>query len=130
MGLDAYINRVNKEAIPDDQVVDFNIDHDCWVTNEVMYWRKFSDLQGWMQKEYMSLGGTDPEFNCSSLLVTSDMLERLRLDIKSNSIGKTTGFFFGEMTEEKWKVLDKNIDTLIFMIENTPQHKFYYSAWY
>lgn len=130
MGLAAYIERVDKEAIQDDQVVDFQIDRSRWDSKEVMYWRKFSDLHGWMNKKYVEFGGKYPDFNGPSIIITKDLLIQLKNDIKSESVEKTVGFFYGEMTQEKWYTLEEDIDSLLLMLENNPHHKFYYFASY
>lgn len=69
------------------------------------YWRKFNHLHGWMERLYEARGGTET-FNCVTLRLTSEDLDRLEADmhattakngevIKGEPLTPTSGFFFG-----------------------------------
>lgn len=76
MGLDQY-GFARKEGLKDTQI---------------MYWRKHSNLEGWMHDLYYEKGGTD-EFNCVELSLTKEDLLRLKADYKS--LEEASGFFWG-----------------------------------
>lgn len=63
---------------------------------EFFYWRKHANLQGWMEGLYRQKGGTDPDFNCVNVQLTLEDLDAL----ERATLPHTTGFFFGETTDE------------------------------
>lgn len=84
---------------------------------EMMYWRKHPNLQGWMERLYirkMKEQGTpvdkDFEFNCVDLYLTLEDLDALEKDVTDNNLNNggddTTGFFFGEPCDEHYKQAD------------------------
>jgi len=107
MGLDMYAKRMKFTPTKE---VDFNdelygkskdsgeIDYSNQIvkTEEVAYWRKHPDLQGWMQKLYEEKGGEDKSFNGDPVVLTLADLDRLEDDILGENLPKTSGFFFGE----------------------------------
>lgn len=110
MGLDmyAYVGRAGQrreywdqygEDIPEDQRVS--------EPQELAYWRKHPNLHGWMEKLYESKGGTD-EFNGVELELTWEDIDMLEKDIKNGDMSKlgTTGFFFGDPSDEYYKKHD------------------------
>lgn len=60
---------------------------------EIMYWRKHSNLEGWMADLYQSRGGKE-QFNCVELKLTSDDLEKLEAEYLN--LKDATGFFWGQ----------------------------------
>ena len=105
MGLDQYAYAVKKGNIKAE--VDFKLKEYDEAGNlvhanvadddveEIAYWRKHHDLQGWMHKLYDKKGGESPEFNCNKLLLTSEDLDELENDVRKGKLPKTTGCFFG-----------------------------------
>jgi len=92
MGLDQFARTMNsKPEFP----VDFEMP-DNEQTEEIMYWRKHPDLQGWMKMLYEEKGGKDPAFNCNTVQLDLKDLDRLEKDIINKELPKTSGFFFGE----------------------------------
>ena len=91
-----------------------------WVTKgevsrpqELAYWRKHPNLQGWMENLWIekgkpNTGDTDADFNCIELELTWDDIDRLEKDIKSGAMAKldTTGFFFGNRSDDYYKEHD------------------------
>lgn len=89
MGLDMYAN-TTRQRIRDQ--VDFQVK-----TCEMLhYWRQHPDLHGLMFNLYIEKGGSDHNFNCSNLRLTMRDLSIIESEIKSGSLPKTEGFFFGE----------------------------------
>ena len=71
------------------------------LNTEFDYWRKFNNLHGWMHRLYESKGGASPEFNCNTVNLNLEDLDRLEKD--AAGLEPTGGFFFGsmdDMTEE------------------------------
>lgn len=89
MGLDMYA-----EITPDPVTspVDFKVENRA----EIHYWRKHPDLHGWMEQLYYDKGGTADSFNCVSVALTSEDLDRLESDIQGAGLPETSGFFFGD----------------------------------
>lgn len=77
MGLDAYVH-----------VVEDMCDH-CKRGKdrfEIMYWRKFHELQAWMTDLYYAKGGKAESFNCEDVELTLEdlsALEKFIIDIHS-----------------------------------------------
>lgn len=81
---------------------------------ELMYWRKHPNLQGFMEELWESKDRpmADPEtgdeveadesesFNCIPLTLTMSDIEELEDCVRGNKLPHTSGFFFGESTEE------------------------------
>jgi hypothetical protein len=88
MGLDMYACTL-REAPP--APVDFKAAE----VNELHYWRKHPNLHGWMELLYREKGGTDANFNCVNLQLTSEDLDRLEAAIRDRGLPHTEGFFFG-----------------------------------
>jgi hypothetical protein len=89
MGLDMYA-----QITPDPVTspVDFNVENSV----EIHYWRKHPNLHGWMEQLYYAKGGTADSFNCVSVALTSEDLDRLEAAIKGSELPDTSGFFFGD----------------------------------
>jgi hypothetical protein len=105
MGLDQYAYAVKKGKIEgevdfrfkeyDDEynLVKVNVEDEDF--EEIAYWRKHPDLQGWMRNLYNKRGGESNEFNCNKLLLNEGDLNKLEKAVIKGKLPKTTGFFFG-----------------------------------
>ena len=69
---------------------------------EIAYWRKHPNLQGWMEKLFFEKGGECDTFNGVELELTWDDIDKLEKDIKSGVVSNmhTTGFFFGNPSDD------------------------------
>ena len=99
---------------------------------ELAYWRKHPNLQGWMKQLWEEKNPDNTEvtsFNGIELELTWEDLERLELDIISGGLPETTGFFFGEDSNEFYYNDDlefvKNAKAEIFI----GLRVFYNSSW-
>ena len=99
---------------------------------ELAYWRKHPNLQGWMKQLWEEKNPDDTEitsFNGIEVELTWEDLERLELDIISGGLPETTGFFFGEDSNEFYYNDDlefvKNAKAEIFI----GLRVFYNSSW-
>ncbi|MFC3875551.1 phosphoglycerate kinase [Neisseria musculi] len=61
---------------------------------DIAYWRKFNHLHGWMEKLYREKGGVEV-FNCRTVRLELDDLERLERALANNELEYTPGCFFG-----------------------------------
>lgn len=107
MGLDMYAYTAPADRFGDQDQTDLNnlIFEDGkardGVDTEFAYWRKFNNLHQWMQDLYYRKGGAKESFNCTTVRLMPDDLDKLwdaAPDLKPKS-----GFFWGdeeEMTQE------------------------------
>jgi len=102
-------------------------------TTELAYWRKHPNLHGWMEKLWRDKKDQHnidaPMFNGIELELTFDDIVRLEEDIKNGNLPATSGFFFGENSDEYYKAQD-----LEFVYEAKSrlflgQKVFYNSSW-
>jgi hypothetical protein len=73
--------------------------------NEIAYWRKHPNLQGWMERRWREKNGhqvDNKEFNCVDFELDTEDLESLELDVLQHNLPPTTGFFFGENSDEEY----------------------------
>jgi hypothetical protein len=95
MGLDMYATAFTPTA--SQPATDFALGK---TDPEIFYWRKHPNLHGWMEQLYIRRGGTNPDFNCSTLLLTSEDIDALEAALDAKALPFTEGFFFGESTPE------------------------------
>ena len=123
MGLDMYAYRTQEQVAED---VDFKVEE----SEEFQYWRKHPNLHGWMEKLYYEKGGQAQDFNCVSVRLDREALERLEADIMANSLEETTGFFFGQSAGSE----EERAEDLEFVrqaIKNIEAgYTVYYSSWW
>jgi len=124
MGLDQYAYIANK------------VNNETNSSTELAYWRKHPNLHGWMERLWnekgcpgLEAGFNDIMFNGIELELTFDDVVKLEEDIKNNKLPETTGFFFGNNSDEYYKAQD-----LEFVYEAKSrlflgQKVFYSSSW-
>ena len=88
MGLDMY-------AMTTSDNVSGTVDLKVKQASELHYWRKHPNLHGWMEKLYYEKGGAADPFDCTTVALTVDDLDRLKADVKADNLPHTEGFFFG-----------------------------------
>ena len=136
MGLDQFSYRIKKGFIT--KPVDFSTEkyneeteeHEVLCEKEeIHYWRKHPNLQGWMEELYYYKGGESPEFNCVNVQLTWEDLEKLEQNIKEGLLPETRGFFFGNNSDEEYRE-----ETLEFVEKGLESIKngydVYYSSWW
>ena len=103
MGLDMYAFSVSAQAAGDNEV-DIKRDDErgnpLYHTTDLHYWRKFNALHGWMEQLYRAKGGTAESFNCNTVRLTSEDLDKLERD--ANNLQPVAGFFFGEQAVDPY----------------------------
>jgi hypothetical protein len=124
MGLDQYAYVANK------------VGNTTESSTELAYWRKHPNLHGWMEQLWnakgcpgVEAGFNDIMFNGIEFELTWDDIVKLEEDIKNNNLPNTTGFFFGNNSDEYYKAQD-----LEFVYEAKSrlflgQKVFYNSSW-
>lgn len=136
MGLDQFSYRVKTGFIK--KPVDFSTekynekteDYDVLCEKEeIHYWRKHPNLQGWMENLYYEKGGESDSFNCVNVQLTWEDLEELEKEIREGSLPQTVGFFFGEDSDEYYKEetlewIDKSLESI------KDGYDIYYSSWW
>lgn len=106
MGLDQYAYVASKPDGP----------HDDPTRQDIAYWRKHPNLQGWMERLWLKKFDTPitesdqfiqdkyplTEFNGIELELTWEDVNQLEKDIKSGVVSNmnTTGFFFGKPSDD------------------------------
>ena len=125
MGLDMFAFQCHKDDISDGSV-DFD---EPVAKEEIAYWRKHSNLHGWMENLYLEKGGK-AEFNCVPVRLVAKDLNLLKEYIEDGELPETSGFFFGSSDgskEERKYDLDF-IDRALAAIADG--HAVYYSSWW
>ena len=107
MGLDQYAYVANKAGS----------EYNDQSRQEIAYWRKHPNLQGWMEQLWMDKGrpglygsGQDNEydatFNGVEVELTWDDLDQLEEDVTNGRLPHTTGFFFGSNSDDYYQSQD------------------------
>lgn len=78
---------------------------------ELAYWRKHPNLQGWMERLWESKGRPNAhedsdDFNCVAVELTKEDLDSLEQSLETNSLPETTGFFFGDNSDNVYRQQD------------------------
>ena len=114
MGLDMYFNARNKDGKQDETIY---------------YFRKHSDLNGWLQDKWLEEDYTrDPEdFNCDMLQITEDIVNELEEYINNGKFERYSGFFWGQSTLYDWEETKENLIPILreYLREG---YEIYYSA--
>ncbi len=94
MGLDQF---AYKTKVKPSKSVDFQVEvyKDEVEREEIHYWRKHPNLQGFMEHLYREKGG-ESEFNCRPVELTQEDIDRLAQSILDGELPETSGFFFGQ----------------------------------
>jgi len=77
--------------------------------HEIAYWRKHPNLHGWMEQLWNSRNGGHQDgniFNGIELELTWEDLEVLELDVIAGTLPNTTGFFFGNDSDDHYREQD------------------------
>jgi hypothetical protein len=98
MGLDQYAGVVVTNEDGEDKI------------EEIAYWRKHPNLQGWMENLWRERGlsetGDWNEFNQVDLKLTLEDINRLEWEIREKNLPETEGFFFGQDSDDEYKKED------------------------
>ena len=118
MGLDMYAYSANKAGAQSEYWDNGNYNEKtgefvstCTKPKELAYWRKHPNLHGWMERLWEEKGRPGAEsptetFNGIELELTWDDIEQLEFDIQEDNLPGTTGFFFGDDSDDYYKEQD------------------------
>jgi len=73
---------------------------------EIAYWRKHPNLQGFMEALYYEKGGNAGQFNCVPLELTIEDIDNLEMAIMEGGLPETVGFFFGDNSDDHYTEQD------------------------
>lgn len=98
---------------------------------ELAYWRKHNRLHGWMEDLYREKGGTE-EFNCVSVELTAEDIDRLEKAVEGKNLPATQGFFFGSDSYAWEDGYDKEDKAFIEVARQTlaDGKKVFYDSWW
>lgn len=128
MGLDMYAYSLAADTIPADVEIDFERPEGAERT-ELAYWRKHSDLHGWMQSLYRAKGGTDT-FNCVPVRLREADLAKLKVDLVGRTLPETTGFFFGQSSLDTEEIAEDLAFVDKALAELAEGRVVYYTSWW
>ena len=126
-----YAYAAVKRGEMDEYYENYNYDKDSSTISkprEIAYWRKHPNLHGWMRRLWIEKGHAG-DFNGDELELTWEDLDRLEKDVQSGNLPSTTGFFFGNESDDFYKDADlafiKNARAELF----SGLKVFYNSSW-
>jgi len=104
---------------------------------ELAYWRKHPNLQGWMEKLWEKKGrpGFDGksspmgDFNCIPLELTKEDLVKLAYDVAYEEMPITQGFFFGSDSDNHYREQDLEFCRKAREALDAGLHVYYDSWW-
>ena len=73
---------------------------------EIAYWRKHPNLQGWMEQLAEQKGLAYGSFNGIELELSWEDLDALERAVTHNQLPETTGFFFGNSSDDIYREQD------------------------
>lgn len=128
MGLDQYAYVAAKAGVMNEYYEQDADANGVTRPREIAYWRKHPNLQGWMRRLWESKGNSG-EFNGDELELTWQDLDDLELAVTHGQLPGTSGFFFGEQSDEYYRKHDlefiKNARAELFLGLKV----FYNSSW-
>jgi hypothetical protein len=137
MGLDMYAYVANKAGQQNEYYEGAEFDNEArefvnkTVTKprEIAYWRKHPNLHGWMEQLAEQKKLEYGSFNGIELELTWEDLDALEHAIMNNELPQTSGFFFGNDSDDHYRAQDlefvKNAKAEIFV----GLRVFYNSSW-
>ena len=114
MGLDQYAYAAARAGAQNEFYEDAELDRESGTfvnpkvvkPMELAYWRKHPGLQGWMEKLAENKGLKYDSFNGVELELTWEDIDSLEQAVKENSLPETSGFFFGDPSDDYYKQQD------------------------
>ena len=116
MGLDMYAYAAARNGQMDEywnRTLDEDVRGVIEQPREIAYWRKHPNLHGWMESLWNEKGrpGIDKSFqdvmfNGVELELTWEDLDQLEEDIKNVRLPSTSGFFFGDDSDDYYREQD------------------------
>lgn len=117
MGLDMYFHRTPKGELPGEAN-----------SPVIAYFRKHSDLHGWLERQWRKENHDEGDFNCVYMKITSAILQRLKDYLTRPQKERYYGFFWGESDAAQWEETRKLVPRLEEIL-NSGDQVYYYSWW-
>ncbi len=115
-----------KSKIKVESQVDFEIPEKK--ETQLKYWRKHPDLHGFMENLYRDKGGKSDSFNCVNVKLEKEDIDKLALSIIDENLPNTSGFFFGQSSnDEKKEDLDFCKEAISAINEG---YTIWYTSWW
>jgi len=128
MGLDQYAYVAAKAVVMNEYYEQDADANGVAKPRDLAYWRKHPNLHGWMRRLWESRGNSG-DFNGDELELTWQDLDDLELAVTHGQLPGTSGFFFGEQSDEYYRKHDlefiKNARAELFLGLKV----FYNSSW-
>ncbi len=100
MGLDQYAYVADTFEAGQESSDDFR-------GEELAYWRKHPNLQGYMKRLWLRrILETEGEFNCVRLPLTLEDIDQLESAVTNDLLPESRGFFWGENADAEYKEQD------------------------
>ncbi len=102
----AYVAKKENEMREYYESYDYNTDSGPVAKpREIAYWRKHPNLHGWMHRLWNEKGHSG-DFNGDELELTFEDLDRLEYVVKHKELTGTSGFFFGNDSDDHYRDQD------------------------
>jgi hypothetical protein len=102
----AYVAKKENEMREYYESYDYNTDSGPVAKpREIAYWRKHPNLHGWMHRLWNEKGHSG-DFNGDELELTFEDLDRLEYVVKHKELPGTSGFFFGNDSDDYYRDQD------------------------
>ena len=105
MGLDMYAYVAHKAGQQEEYWQQDTDATGVFKPREIAYWRKHPNLHGWMRRLWESKGNSG-DFNGDELELTWQDLDELEQAVMHGQLPGTTGFFFGDDSDEHYRESD------------------------
>lgn len=138
MGLDQYAYTAAKAGAQAEYYADENYGKEdgdpikVGKPRELAYWRKHPNLHGWMEALWMEKNPgahLETSFNGIELELNWDDLDRLEEAVNAGTLPTTTGFFFGDASDEYYQPQDLEFIKFARAELFCGLHVFYNSSW-
>lgn len=141
MGLDQYAYKANRAGQRAEFYEDGEFVNGEWKNpsaekpEDLAYWRKHPNLQGWMEQLWLRKGGSNSgsqwgsNFNGVELELTWEDLDELEQDVLNGDLPSTQGFFFGSNSDNEYKEDDLKFIGLARLALTEGYQVFYNSSW-
>jgi hypothetical protein len=137
MGLDMYAYVANRAGQQNEfyEGAQFDKESNDYVNptvpkpREIAYWRKHPNLHGWMEKLAEGKKLKYTTFNGVEMELTWEDLDRLEYAVKHRELPATTGFFFGDNSDQYYYKQDIEFIKEARAELSSGKKVFYNSSW-
>lgn len=95
---------------------------------EIQYFRKHSDLHGWLTEKWLEKHPEEDNFNCLYLEITPELLAEMTEYANQIDHERYQGFFWGESYPEDWEDTRKLCERIKDILDEG--NKVFYTSWW